>query len=70
MKPIFIISLVLNILFLGLLFIYLFTPILDYPVVQTSLPRLCEYAKENDKFENRVQQGLCAFIKNNPNFEN
>lgn len=40
-------SAILNVIFLILLGFYLFTPFLDYSVVNTSMPRLCNYIENN-----------------------
>lgn len=43
----FIISVLLNIMFLILLGFYLFTPFLDYGVLNRSMPRLCNYIENS-----------------------
>lgn len=43
-----IVSLVLNILLLGLFFVYWFTPYVDVTILNKSLPRFCDYAKETN----------------------
>jgi hypothetical protein len=47
-----IISVVGNILLLGIISVYLFTPFLDFAVISTSVPRLCESISQQQPDQN------------------
>ena len=60
-KKIFTASLFLNAILITTVFIYLFTPFLDFAVIEVSAPRLCKLAEEtapDEKFP------LCELLKN------
>lgn len=50
----FIVSVIINVLFIIIALIYVLTPMFDYAVILKSLPRMCEYAEKNqpDVFKN------------------
>ena len=57
-KIFFVFSLILNIVLVFIFFIYIFSPWLDFFIIKRSLPRFCEYSK-NDGLEAKI----CDFVK-------
>ncbi len=51
-----IISIILNVLLVILVATYLFTPFLDYSILNKSMPRLCTYIEKN---QTDLQQSFC-----------
>lgn len=43
------ISIALNVILLTFIGIYMFTGLLDFKVLSKSIPRMCEYLKENNQ---------------------
>ena len=50
-------SLILNFFLLLIILLYLFTPLLDFYIIKNSLPRFCQFAKE-DGLEAKICQEL------------
>lgn len=57
--PFFAISIILNIFTIGMILIYLFTSLLDFYVINKSLPRICTDLERDD-----VNSHLCDVINN------
>jgi len=66
-KTFLVISLVMNVLFFGVLAVYLFSPMLDYVVVNKSLPRLCAFMKKNAPDQYLIASGtVCSTVTQLP----
>lgn len=63
MKKIFLtLSILFNIVALGTILLYFYTPFFDFAVVNKSTPRLCEYLQKNNP---EIKSPLCKFEREN-----